>query len=457
MLPNNNSSSSSSGISGSSSNIDSSNINISGSIGISDSSGISDSNSSSNSSSSNSGNKRSAEIQRIKTKGDVNTEEADCPICFEAFGTKNIKTLETSIKDKKEVCGHSFHKDCIDTWINSTKQQEGGPTCPVCRNVISQDQWPQEDVRDLTIVQGAQAQIPDERARLIEVEEQQREQQRQQGPVPFIGILVCLNGQPFQRKYLNSDFGLRTNNTLGDLKRQILGLAPEFAAQRTYFCQTNMGRDINNALSYFGVTTPRDPSFKIKSMYFGTPNRCDNFRELNEELGNINDNTPLIEIYKKYQRNISNALLHLNYSILHNIYNTHIVNNIGSRRGFRDTNYFVNFDNPEIPQEFRAEPGPQDGLSQRQYERSTRHSLAWLVVNIECDTLTRPINNNSGSVTNTSQQDPNQRPGGGGYAGGKMKTKNRHRHKKSVRKTSGKNKKSIRRRTKQHKKSVRKY
>ena len=457
MLPNNNSSSSSSGISGSSSNIDSSNINISGSIGISDSSGISDSNSSSNSSSSNSGNKRSAEIQRIKTKADVNTEEADCPICFEAFGTKNIKTLETSIKDKKEVCGHSFHKDCIDTWINSTKQQEGGPTCPVCRNVISQDQWPQEDVRDLTIVQGAQAQIPDERARLIEVEEQQREQQREQGPVPFIGILVCLNSQPFQRKYLNSDFGLRTNNTLGDLKRQILGLAPEFAAQRTYFCQTNMGRNINNALSYLGVTERRDPSFRIKSMYFGTPNRCDNFRELNEELGNINDNTPLIEIYKKYQRNISNALLHLNYSILHNIYNTHIVNNIGSRRGFRDTNYFVNFDNPEIPQEFRAEPGPQDGLSEEQYERSTRHSLAWLVVNIECNTLTRPINNNSGSVTNTSQQDPNQRPGGGGYAGGKMKTKNRHRHKKSVRKTSGKNKKSIRRRTKQHKKSVRKY
>jgi hypothetical protein len=436
MLPNNNSSNSSSGIS------DSSN------------SGISDS----NSSSSINGNKRSAEIQRIKTKVDVNTEEADCPICFEAFGTKNIKTLETSIKDKKEVCGHSFHKDCIDTWINSTKQQEGGPTCPVCRNVISQDQWPQEDVRDLTIVQGAQAQIPDERARLIEVEEQQRDQQRQQGPVPFIGILVCLNGQPFQRKYLNSDFGLRTNNTLGDLKRQILGLAPEFAAQRTYFCQTNMGRNINNALSYFGVTEPRDPSFKIKSMYFGTPNRCDNFRELNIGIENmLTNDRPLIEIYKDYQRNISNALLHLNYSILHNIYNTHIVNDIGLRRGFRDTNYFVNFDNPEIPQEFRAEPGPQDGLSQRQYERSTRHSLAWLVVNIECNTLTRPINNNSGSVTNTSQQDPNQRPDGGGYAGGKMKTKNRHRHKKSVRKTSGKNKKSIRRRTKQHKKSVRKY
>ena len=88
-------------------------------------------------------------------------------------------------------------------------------------------------------------------------------------------------------------------------------------------------------------------------------------KELNEELGNINDNTPLIEIYKKYQRNISNALLHLNYSILSNIYNTHIVNDIGSQRGFRDTNYFVNFDNTEIPEEFRAQMMEQmpDGMA----------------------------------------------------------------------------------------------
>jgi hypothetical protein len=422
-------------------------------------------------------NKRPAEKQI--TKEDVNTEEntsnkevdePECPICLDPLGTENVKTLNkvkteqeiNGVKKGIEVCGHSFHKKCIDNWINSTREQTGGPRCPVCRTEISRDQWSQELQREPTIVQQADAARPIVRAQAIQNEE--RELGR---PIPFMGILVCLNGQPFRKKYLNSDsnINLRTNNTLGELKQHILNLAPELAAQRTYFCQTNMGKDINNALSVIGLTTPREPSFKITRMYFGTPNRCDNFRELNEELGNINDNTPLIEIYKKYQRNISNALLHLNYSILHNIYNTHIVNDIGSQRGFRDTNYFVNFDNPVIRQEFRAPV--RDDLSDYQYERTTRHSLAWLVVNIECNTLTYKVDNNAGSVTNTLQQNPNQQPGGGGQVpltnsntnsrGGKIKTRNKHyRHKKSVSKTSGKNKKSLRRRTKQHKKSVRK-
>jgi hypothetical protein len=140
--------------------------------------------------------------------------------------------------------------------------------------------------------------------------------------------------------------------------------------------------------------------------------------------------------------------------------------------GYRDTDYFVNINNPVIPEEFRARPRTEGELSDFQLEHSTRHSLAWLVVNIECNTLTYKIDNNAGTVTNTLQ--PNQEPGGGGQVplansntnpflnprvGGKMKgkTRNKHyRHKKSVRKTSGKNKKSVRRRMKQHKKSVRK-
>jgi hypothetical protein len=452
MLPNNNNNNSNNSSSSSSSSMDTSSSNI---------------------------NKRPAEKQI--TKEDVNTEvdtsnkevdeavdeavdELECPICLDPLGTENVKTLnKVAAKQKNngvetdiQVCGHSFHKKCIDNWINSTREQTGGPRCPVCRTKISRDQWPEELQREPTIVQQADEARPIVRAQAIQNEE--RELGR---PIPFMGILVCLNGQPFRKKYLNSDsnINLRTNNTLGELKQHILNLAPELAAQRTYFCQTNMGKDINNALSVIGLTTPREPSFKITRMYFGTPNRCDNFRELNEELGNINDNTPLIEIYKKYQRNISNALLHLNYSILSNIYNTHIVNDIG-HRGFRNTEYFYNFNNPEIPVEFRALPGinVRDGLSNFQYERTTRHSLAWLVVNIECNTLTYKVDNNSGSVTNTNPfLNPTSNPFLNRRFGGKIKTKNKHyRHKKSVRKTSGKNKKSIRRRTKQHKKSVRK-
>jgi hypothetical protein len=434
------------------------------------------SSSSSTSSSSSSGNSSSSSIgeKRQRTDDIQNTpkipnveEEEECPICLAPLGTTDIKKLDKVVINGEEVCGHSFHKDCIDKWIDSTRRQQGGPKCPVCRTEIKPEQRPQSQPRGPTIVQQARRDAPSVRAASIQAEQQQR-----QSIVPFMGILVCLNGQPFQKKYLNSDqeFALNINSTLGDLKRQLLALAPQFASERTYFCQTNMGRDINNALSITGLTNYREPSFKITNMYFGTPYSCDNISQLNTGIENMIsndnrlDNRTLIDIYKDYQYNIlyASEILGNRYSILSSICYRHIIrwNPTGHEDpGYYDTDYFVNINNPVIPEEFRARPRTGE-LSDFQHERSTRYPLAWLVVNIQCNTLTRPINNNNntGLVTNTLQQDPNQRPGGGGYAGGKIKTRNKHyRHKKSVRKTSGRNKKSIRRQIKLKKKSVRKY
>ena len=442
---------SSSGTSSSSSSSSSSNSNSS-------SSGISGS----NSSSSISGSKRPAEIQITK-------EEDDCPICFEQLGTTDIKTLDKVVIDGKEVCGHSFHKDCIDTWINSTRRQEDGPKCPVCRTNIKPEQRPQAQPRGPTIVDQARRDAPSARATAIQDEEQQQE-----SLVPFMGILVCLNGQPFQKKYLNSDteFALNTNSTLGQLKQKLLALAPQFAKERIFVCQTNMGRYINNALSYTGLTNYREPSFEITNMYFGTPYSCDNIWQLNTGIEDMirDDNRPLIDIYRDYQNNIlyASEILGYRYSILSSICCRHTVtwNPTGPEDpGYYVTDYFVNINNPEIPEAFRGGLRYEGELSPFQHQRSTRYPLAWLVVNIQCNTLTRPINNNTGLVTNTLQQEP----GGGGQeplagssanprVGGKMKTRNRHyKHKKSVRKITGKNKKSIRRQIKLNKKSVRKY
>jgi len=416
---------------------------------------------SSSSSSSITGNKRPAETQLTPK---IVEEEENCPICLDPLETKEVKTLDKILDENgKEVCGHSFHKECIDKWIDSTRQQEGGPVCPECRTPIPKTQWPQEEPQlpRQPIVQAADRLRPSVRAQEIQTEEQQLG-----GPVPFMGILVCLNGQPFQTKYLNSspEIGLRTTSTLGELKTKLLALAPRFAQERTFFCQTNMGRYVNNALSVTGLTNYREPSFRIKNMYFGTPYSCDKIWPLNvgvEDMLSL-DNRTLIDIYKDYQYNIlyASEILGNRYSILSSICYRHIIrwNPTGHEDpGYYDTDYFVNINNPVIPEEFRARPRTGE-LSDFQHERSTRYPLAWLVVNIQCNTLTRPINNNTGLVTNTLQQDPNQRPGGGGYAGGKIKTRNKHyRHKKSVRKTSGRNKKSIRRQIKYHKKTVRKY
>lgn len=413
----------------------------------------SSSNSSSSSSSSNSssiiGSKRPAETQLTSKI----VEEEDCAICLAPLGTEGVKTLDKVVINGKEVCGHSFHKECIDQWINSTRQQEGGPKCPECRTPISAAQQPPPPIQAQrqTIVQAAQRDLPRVRAQEIQNEEQQLGE-----PIPFMGILVCLNGQPFQTKYLNSspEIVLRTNNTLGDLKDKILALAPKFAQERTFFCQTNMGRYVNNALSATGLTTYREPSFRIKNMYFGTPFSCDNIWQLNIGVENILNNDSLIDIYKAYQDNINFASESLNNRILYDIYDRHIVTWRATGPedpGYRHTDYFVNFNNPPIPQRFQARPRIEGELSDFQRAHSTRHSLAWLVVNIECNTLTRPINTN----TNTTTLEQNQRPGGGRQvplAGGKMKgkTRNKHyRHKKSVRR----NKKTIRRRMK---KTVRK-
>lgn len=217
----------------------------------------------------------------------------------------------------------------------------------------------------------------------------EQHQQHQQHPFPFMGILVCMNGRPLQKKYLNSDpeFNLNPNSTLGELKTRLLDLAPEFAEQSTFFCHANLGRHLNNAISAIGVTQYREPSFKINNMYFGTPFSCDYITDLNLYTHSVlHDDESLVNIYKKYQENIFSAIYaNPGYTLLTNIYYPHILRwaHTGPE-GYENygTNYFVNPNNPDIPPEFRG------SLNNRQ---STKHSLAWLVVNIECNTLTRSL------------------------------------------------------------------
>uniref|UniRef100_A0A6C0ACQ2 RING-type domain-containing protein n=1 Tax=viral metagenome TaxID=1070528 RepID=A0A6C0ACQ2_9ZZZZ len=53
-----------------------------------------------------------------------NKELTHCSVCLE-----NLQ----QIKEKsKLICGHIFHKECIDTWFKNTKSYT---TCPICRKV----------------------------------------------------------------------------------------------------------------------------------------------------------------------------------------------------------------------------------------------------------------------------------------------------------------------------------
>ena len=50
--------------------------------------------------------------------------QEDCPICFDSLRTEGSQGSE----EYKARCGHSFHKPCIDKWIDSFHWR-----CPLCR------------------------------------------------------------------------------------------------------------------------------------------------------------------------------------------------------------------------------------------------------------------------------------------------------------------------------------
>jgi len=68
---------------------------------------------------------RLEKCKRIKN----NEENIQCNICFEQFKENQYK--------REVVCGHNFHKKCIDKWINKYNNF----SCPTCRcNLFSKVQ-----------------------------------------------------------------------------------------------------------------------------------------------------------------------------------------------------------------------------------------------------------------------------------------------------------------------------
>jgi hypothetical protein len=63
---------------------------------------------------------------RVYTEGSMPAEEAKCGVCLSDYEKgEELRTLPG--------CVHSFHKECIDKWLQINK------VCPVCRHEITQD------------------------------------------------------------------------------------------------------------------------------------------------------------------------------------------------------------------------------------------------------------------------------------------------------------------------------
>jgi hypothetical protein len=74
----------------------------------------------------------------INREKNTSTTVNDCPICFEPL-TNNVRIALP--------CGHRFHKDCIMRSLTST-----GGTCPKCRTVVTNINYPSVEEQERQII-----------------------------------------------------------------------------------------------------------------------------------------------------------------------------------------------------------------------------------------------------------------------------------------------------------------
>lgn len=60
---------------------------------------------------------------------DKNTE---CTICRKSLNSNSIYADEKGFNSilSKGLCGHMYHKECIDIWLNTNTK------CPICSNIF---------------------------------------------------------------------------------------------------------------------------------------------------------------------------------------------------------------------------------------------------------------------------------------------------------------------------------
>lgn len=64
---------------------------------------------------------------------DKKTKICDCGICFESINTKSI---DSAVQFE---CGHYFHNSCVKPWCKKCIEDLSSPTCPLCRQTISNE------------------------------------------------------------------------------------------------------------------------------------------------------------------------------------------------------------------------------------------------------------------------------------------------------------------------------
>ncbi len=69
-------------------------------------------------------------IDKVKNK----KEPLVCSICLDEINLENYKEKKTDLVFLN--CSHVFHKDCINSWVETKVKSYTTPECPLCRDTI---------------------------------------------------------------------------------------------------------------------------------------------------------------------------------------------------------------------------------------------------------------------------------------------------------------------------------
>lgn len=280
---------------------------------------------------------------KIPSKKIKDWGETECAICRIDFKEED--------KIRKLGCGHKFHGNCINMWLNARPIQEQR-TCPTCLTEVTND----DDINHDTNMDT-------------------NDVLKQDDPI-FFGAVVCLknaNGtKQIIQKYFNVDLDLGVDSTLGNLRTAVLNKLPE------------------------------RPS-KINKMYFGTPATCDENPDLFQEIKPAQSGRTLIDVYKQYREKLNRAIsnmriAHENGTYQHkpsddHIENLYFLHEINMDEQNIQTEYLYNPDNPDVPDEYIVHPSridesyPESVIYALQpievRRKSTDQRIAWIVFEVE--------------------------------------------------------------------------
>ena len=288
-----------------------------------------------------------------------NKDENVCGICQESLSEGNAKTIHKSANWQ-----HDFHKFCIDQWIKVCEKSNKPPCCPMCVTFII----PNNIIKTIKSI--------DEPHAHCELAATHRWQNIANSANPlFMGIMLCSQRVPIM-KLLQSDCGIDGTWTLERIKEYIKTKNREVYFQKGMTDRDNMAHNIqpSNWLRW------KYPTLRITDAYYGTPSQGGRIFAVNHQLDN---NQTAKEMYIEYQSMIGFCVKYgKNYSLetmakLDEVYNKTLIENYDYSMPdviMWDELFFNNKENPIIPVEHRK---------YRKHERSTEHSLAWLVLDID--------------------------------------------------------------------------